>query len=350
MFLSLYLTVIACFTAMAATLPGIFLVLRGVALMSDAISHAILPGVVIMFLLVQRLDSAWLLIGATLAGLLLVIMTEGIVHSRRLKKEVAVGLIFPFFFSIGVILICQYARDVHLDADMVLLGDIVFTPFMTLSMGGINLGPYALWLMASLVLANALFLVLFYKELLAATFDPAFAQLQGLRPRLCYYLLMGLTCITAVAAFDVVGSIVVVALMIVPVATALLLSDSLEMVTRWAIIIGLLSGGGGYWFAHFFDVSIAGSIALVAGSLFAGAFIGAPSKGLCARFMHLYEVERRCAGAVLCRFLARKERKAARLETLSAELGWTAPYASKVTIWAHSRGLVEITDRLIVLR
>jgi manganese/zinc/iron transport system permease protein len=120
---------IACLVSVACVLPGVFLVLRGVALMSDAISHAILLGIVVSFFLVGNLHSPLLIVGATLSGLLTVFLTEWVIHTRRLKEDAAIGLIFPIFFSIGVILISKYAGHIHLDTDAVLLGELVFAPF-----------------------------------------------------------------------------------------------------------------------------------------------------------------------------------------------------------------------------
>lgn len=329
--------IIACFTAMAATLPGVFLVLRGVALMSDAISHAILPGIVLMFLLVKRLNSPWLFVGAALAGFLLVIITEAIVASRRLKKEVAIGLVFPLFFSLGVIAISRYARDIHLDADMVLLGDIVFTPFSTFSIAGIECGPYALVLMGFILILNAVCLMAFYKELVLATFDKCFAQTIGLRPQLFYNFLMLLTSMTAVAAFDVVGSIVVVALMIVPAATAWLLTNRLEVLITLSLFFGLCAGAGGYWFAHGADVSIAGSIALMAGFFFIGALCFAPQKGLVVSFGRRRRANRHCAVHALKLFLAKADDGAMpSVDVIARELGWSVSYARLVVGWASA--------------
>jgi manganese/zinc/iron transport system permease protein len=348
LFLSCYLLLIASFTAMAAVIPGLFLVLRGMALMADAISHAILPGVVLMFLLIHRLDSPWLLGGASLAGLVVVLVMQAIITSKCLKKEVTIGLVFPFFFSIGVILICQYARDVHLDADMVLLGDIIFTPFSMLVVNDIVLGPYALFLMACLVLCNILFVVLFYKELVSATFDEEYAQLQQLKPQLTYYMLMLLTSITCVAAFDVVGSIVIVALMIVPAATALLLANRLEHVMLIALGLGVMAGMGGYLFAYVADVSIAGSIALIIGLLFALAFVFAPHNGLCAYLTRWRTESKNSAAKALALFLAHRRLQRASIGSIAAELGWPPAYAQAIVQWAVKQGSVRISNNLVL--
>ena len=228
---------IALLVSVAAILPGIFLVLRGIALMSDAISHAILPGIVIMFLYMHNLHSPWLMLGASCAGIATVLLTEGLIATNCLKKDAAIGLVFPLFFSVGIILISLYARSVHLDVDMVIMGEMLFTPFDTLHVGGYNLGPSALWTMSIILLLNSLFVACCYKELQLSTFDQPFARAIGFAPTTIYYLLMCLTSITAVGAFDIVGSIVVVALMITPPATAYLLVKTLDRMISVSIAL-----------------------------------------------------------------------------------------------------------------
>ena len=281
--IQLQILAIACLVAITTALPGVFLVLRGVALMSDAISHAILLGIAIMFLLTHSLSSPLLILGASLAGFATVLLTEYIIQTNRVKKDAAIGLVFPFFFSLGIILISRYARHVHLDIDMVITGELAFAPFNRLAIAGMDCGPIAFWVLGVILLINGLFLSLFYKELTLATFDPITADLFGFRPTLLYYTLMGLTSITAVGAFESVGSIVVVALMITPPATAYLLSQRLNEMIVLSCGFGIIAAILGYTCASFFDVSIAGSIASMTGALFFITLLFAPEKGIIAR-------------------------------------------------------------------
>ncbi len=266
------LLAISLVAAVACSLPGVFLVLRGMALMSDAISHSILLGIVLMFLIVQQLNSPWLLCGAAVAGIATVWCTEKLMQTGRIKKETAIGLVFPLFFSVGVILITLYARNVHLDSDMVLLGDIAFAPFQRLQIAGYDVGPYALWQLGGILFLNLSFIGLFFKELKVVTFDPEYAHVIGFSPTSMHYVIMSLASITAVAAFDIVGAIVVVALMITPVATAFLLTKQLKHMIMLSVFFSALSALFGYFFAWICDVSIAGSIAMMAGFLFALVF------------------------------------------------------------------------------
>lgn len=263
-----WILIIASLTAVVCVLPGIFLVLRGVALMSDAISHAVLLGIVIMFLLVQSIHSPLLIIGAALAGVATVFCTEWLIQSRCLKKDAAIGIVFPLFFSVGVILISYFARNVHLDLDMILLGELAFAPFNRLIVNNYDIGPQAFWVLLTVLCINGLFVWLFYKELLLATFDEDYALLQGFYPKKLYYVLMLLTSITAVAAFDIVGSVVVVALMITPVATAYLITDRMHILIMLSLFFGILAAMVGYMGASLFDVSIGGAIAATTGLYF----------------------------------------------------------------------------------
>lgn len=262
------LMLIAVITAITCSLPGTFLVLRGVAMMSDAISHAILLGIVIMFLMVKKLDSPLLIAGAACAGVLTVICTEMIIKSKRLKQDAAIGLIFPLFFSIGVILISQYARNVHLDIDMVLLGELAFAPFNRVVIGSLDCGPYALWIITIVLLTNIFFIRIFYKELIVTIFDATLATMNGFSPTFFYYALMSLVSITAVATFDIVGSIMVVGLMIIPSACAYLIARRVKDMIIISMICAVISAVFGYILASWADVSIAGSIVSTAGVLF----------------------------------------------------------------------------------
>lgn len=264
---------IALLTAIACSLSGTFLVLREVALMSDAISHAVVLGIAIMFLLIKTLESPLLFIGASCAGIFMVIGAERLIKTKKVKKDAAIGLIFPLFFSVGVIIISRYARNIHLDVDMVLLGEIVFAPFNRMIIYGVDYGSYALWTMGSVVLFNSICIGLLYKEFVFIIFDPVQALLTRFSPLCLYYIMMIMASITAVAAFSVVGSIMVVALMIAPAATAYLLTRRVSQMIAISLVIAMLSTLFGYIAAAWFDVSVAGSIVSVAGLFFIGAFI-----------------------------------------------------------------------------
>ncbi len=276
--------ILASIISVGCVLPGVFLVLRKVALMSDAISHAILLGIVVGFLIIKDLHSPLLIVGAALAGILTVFLTEMLIHSRRLKKDAAIGLIFPVFFSLGVILINKFASDVHLDNDAVLLGEIAYSPLNRLYAFGMDLGPMAIWIMLPILLVNILFIYSFYKELKLISFDPGLATALGFSPSILHYALMSLVSITAVGAFNAVGSILVVALMITPPATAYLLTERVSKMIGISILIAILSSILGVGLAILIDASIAGCIVTMTGVFFLLALCFSPQQGLVFKY------------------------------------------------------------------
>lgn len=343
-----HILIIACLASVAAALPGTFLVLNGVSLMSDAISHAILLGIAIMFMFVQRLDSPLLIVGACIAGLATVWLTQLLINTHRLKKDAAIGLVFPLFFSLGIIIISQYARNVHLDMDMVILGELAFAPFHRLVVWGHDLGPYALWLMGSIVCANIMFIWLFYKELKLATFDTTLAHVMGFYPTAIYYALMTMTSITAVGAFDIVGSIVIVALMITPPATAYLLTHSLSRMLTLSCIVGIMSTCTGYWCASWLDVSIAGSIATASGLFFLLALIFAPNKGLYAQWFVMRKEQSVIATNILCVYLL-KNKAPIPASAVAPCFGWQPNYAQQIIRTCITQGTITLHNDYLTL-
>ena len=279
----LQIQLIAVITAAACAIPGVFLILRRMSMMSDAISHTVLLGIVIGFFILQDLTSPFLIAGAALMGLLTVSLVELIKRTRLVKEDAAIGLVFPALFSAAVILVSRYAGEVHLDVDAVLLGELAFAPFNRLVLSGNDLGPVSIYLMGGILLINLLFVLLFYKELKLATFDAGLAAALGFLPAVVHYALMGLVSVTAVSAFDTVGSILVVTLMIAPPAAAYLLTDRLSVMIGLSVLLGAAAAISGYWLAHFLDASIAGSMAAMAGVIFGVVLLFAPQRGLLAQ-------------------------------------------------------------------
>ncbi len=280
----LEIILLACVVAAACAIPGVFLVLRKVSLMSDAISHAILLGIVVSFFIVKDITSPFLLLGAAATGILTVSLTELLIGTKKLKEDASIGLVFPVFFSLGIILISKYAGDIHLDVDAVLLGEIAFAPFDRFILFGLDI-PRSLLVMGIILVANIALILTFYKELKMSTFDEGLAIALGFSPVLVHYSLMSMVSITAVGAFDAVGSILVVALMIAPASAAYLLTNRLPIMILLSALIGMLSGITGYYVAHIFDANIAGSIAMMAGAFFILAWLASPQKGLVVQAM-----------------------------------------------------------------
>ena len=271
---------IACIVAIACAIPGTFLVLRKMALISDAISHSILPGLVLGFFITHDLNSPILIFMAALSGVVTVVLVEFIQKTKLVKEDTAIGLVFPVLFSIGVIMIAKNANDVHLDTDAILLGELAFAPFDRFLVDGSDLGPKSLWIIGTILLITIGLLFAFFKELKISTFDAGLATALGFSPIMIHYGLMSVASITIVGSFDAVGAILVVALMIAPAATAYLLTDNLKKMLGLSVVFGVFSAIGGYWLAHWLDASISGSMTTVLGIVFLTVYLFAPKRGL----------------------------------------------------------------------
>lgn len=348
---------VAVVVAMACALPGVFLVLRKMALTSDAICHSILLGIVLAFFVWKDLSSPFLILAAAATGVLTVVLIEVLHKSGRVRQDAAVGLVFPALFSIGVILVSRHAANVHLDTDAVLLGELAFAPFNRIILFHVDMGPQAFWVMAGILGANALFIALFYKELKLSTFDAALAASLGFAPGVLHYALMALVSLTAVGAFDAVGSVLVVALMIGPPATAFLLTERLSRMLILSAAIGAVSAVAGYWLAHMLDASIAGCMASMTGVAFGLAFIFAPSRGLAATAIRRNRQRWEFARKMLAIHLLQHEGTPAaatenRLEHLVTELRWSPGFAARVvrlsqrhSLLTEQQGSLFLTDR-----
>ncbi len=262
------LFLIASLVALACSLAGNFLVLRGTALMSDAISHSVLLGIVLMFFITHNVHSPWMFIGATLIGMLTVTTAELIIRTKRISLDTTIGLIFPLFFSIAVLLINYYAHTIHLDTDAVFLGELAFAPFQRFLFLGKDYGPSSLWSMFLILIINMYFVKQFYKELLFSTFDPDQAKILGYKPDWMNYALMALTSITIVGAFNTAGSILVIAFMIIPPAAAFLITNHIKEMMVMSSLFALLSAVTGCLLAHLINASITGAIATTNGIIF----------------------------------------------------------------------------------
>lgn len=351
---ALEILLVAMLTAAACALPGAFLVLRRMSLVSDAISHAVLPGIVVGFLLTGNLQHPFLLVLAGASGLLTVYLIELLEKTGRLREDTAIGLVFPALFSAGVLLIARFAGQVHLDTDAVLLGELAFVPFDRLHWRGLDLGPRALWTMAGLLLMNALLIQLLYKELVLATFDATMAAILGFRPVLLHYLLMGVVAVTVVAAFHAVGAILVITLMIGPPTIALLLTRRMPTYLFLSLLLGALSTVPGYGMARALDVSIAGSMATMIGVLFVVIWLLAPATGLLTRWYRRHRQQREFALDLLLIHLLHHEHLPAataerHLATMPAHLNWKEEQLTRMLAEGQRRGWLRLEGKEVYL-
>ncbi|WP_027126146.1 metal ABC transporter permease [Gelidibacter mesophilus] len=341
---------IASLVAIACAIPGTFLVLRKMAMISDAISHAILPGLVIGFFITQDLNSPLLILLAALTGVVTVILVERIQKTGLVKEDTAIGLVFPALFSIGVIMIAKNANDVHLDVDAVLLGELAFAPFDRLIVAGINIGPKSLWIIGTILTITVGLLIAFFKELKVSTFDAGLSASLGFSPVVIHYGLMTMASITTVGAFDAVGAILVVALMIAPAACAYLLTTDLKKMLGLAIVFGVFAAVSGYWVAHWLDASIAGSITTMLGVVFLIVYLFAPNKGLIAVMYR--EKQQRIEVSLLTFLLHLKnhnEKEERHVNHLNEHINWQKVKSKTVLDLALKNNMILIDDKIVAL-
>ncbi|TXG37542.1 metal ABC transporter permease [Seonamhaeicola maritimus] len=341
---------IASLAAIACAIPGTFLVLRKMAMISDAISHSILPGIVIGFFITHDLNSPLLILLAAATGIITVILVEYIQKTGLVKEDTAIGLVFPALFSIGVILIAKNANDVHLDVDAVLLGELAFAPFDRFIISDIDLGPKSLWVIGSILIVTIGLLFAFFKELKVSTFDAGLAASLGFSPAIMHYGLMSIASVTTVGAFDAVGAILVVALMIAPAATAYLLTNNLKRMLLYAIGFGVFCAISGYWVAHWLDASIAGSITTMLGIIFLLVYLFAPNKGIIAV---LYREKQQRTEVSLLTFLLHlknhNEEEERHVNHLNEHINWQKVRSKTVLELALKNNMIVVDNNIVSL-
>ena len=276
----------------SCALVGSFLVLRKMSMLGDAISHAVLPGIVIAFLMTGSRSSIPMLLGAALFGLLTAFIVETLHRKGKLQQDASIGVTFTWLFAIGVILISRYTGMVDLDQDCVLYGEIAYVTLDTVGVWGVQV-PSAILTLGGLFIVNLLFVGVSFKELKITAFDPSLALSLGISATLWHYVLMGMVSMTTVATFWSVGAILVVAMLIAPGATAWLLTDRLRSMLLYSLLLSLASAIGGYYLAVALDGSIAGAMAVVSGILFALALFFSPTHGILVRRIRLRRVVER---------------------------------------------------------
>lgn len=344
---AIYLTVISI--AAACSLSGVFLVIRRMAMMADAISHSVLPGLVAAYVIAQGPNVLAGVIGAAAAGLASVILVEAATRSGRLKDDAAIGLVFPTLFALGVLIVSRSYGNVHIDADSVLYGELVLAPLDSIRFNGFNLGPKAMWIGLALLIVNALFLLIFWKPLKASSFDEDHSRSLGLSTNALHLALMTLVSITAVGAFSAVGAIMAVALIVAPAATALLLVRRMGLIVLLSLIFGVTGSLIGARVAYASDISISGCIAVALGVQFALAACFASERGLVSQFVDQRRRRAKFAAEALVIHLSTHEGTASYAEEstpahLSAELGWTPQQIATALNQASRRGW--ITDSI----
>lgn len=264
--IELWVIITGLLVGITCGMAGVFLILRKMSMIADAISHTVLFGIVMAFIITQTLNGFWMLLGAAFAGILTAYLVQ-LLHSSGIQQDAAIGVVFTTLFAAGVLLITLFASHVHLDVEHILMGEIAFVPWDKWTFFAITM-PKAVWILLLVLMINIGFLLLFFKEMKLATFDSVYAASIGVPILFLHYGFMTSISFTTVAAFDSVGAILVVAMLIGPAATANLISKSIKQMFLFSMLYGGAAAIIGYYLAKFWDTSIAGMMATAVGLLF----------------------------------------------------------------------------------
>ena len=332
----LRIVLVGALTNVACALVGCYLVLRRMSLMGDAIAHAVLPGIVLAFLFSGSMNIVPLFIGAAAVGLLTTFLTQTLHQFGRVPTDAAMGAVFTSLFALGVVLLKRYITGIHFDVACVYEGSLTGVALDTVPLNLGRLGgwevPRQLFTVLPVVVLNLAAILLLWKEFKLSAFDPGLSTTMGYSATVLHYLLMALVAVTSVASFQAVGSILVVAMLIVPPATAQLLCDRLSRMIVVACVFAVASAVGGYWLAHKWDVSPAGAMAVFAGGMYAVAVLFAPQYGIVSALVRNLQTSLRILREDLLSVLYRDEELGGRPLTTGNAIaavggGWLARWA-----------------------
>lgn len=343
----------AILAGLSCALLGNFLVLRRQSMLGDAVSHSVLPGIVVAFLLTGTRNPLIMLLGAGAAGLLSVLMIDVVRRVGRVEPGAAMGVVFSVFFALGVYLMQQAARNVDLDPNCVLYGDlealIWFPPSSSPRPVLVDVllhPPRQVTTLAVITLASGAFIALLYKELRLASFDPELATSLGFRASWLGAMLLALVAAATVAAFEAVGSILVIAMLICPAATARLLTDRFRTQILLSGVIGAGSAAAGYFAGTRLPqalglpgaVNAAGAIAVTAGAAFAIAALASPTHGVLAAAVRRRALATRIALEDLLGALYRTRESPALSAPLSPRVARAARSAERLGLVVRTGG------------
>ncbi len=272
--------------AASSGILGSFLLLRKMAMIGDAISHAVLPGIALAYLVAGFDTNYFLLIGAALFGMITTLIIQWLDKRIKMQTDASIGVTFTFLFALGIILISAFASQIDLDQECVLYGEIAYVPLdLIYTASGESIGPRQVWILGVNLIIILIAIVAGWRGWILSSFDEEYARSLGIKTTIWHYSLMMLVSLTTVVSFESVGAILVVAFLVIPPATAYLLSDKLKVMVVLSVVFGVLSSIMGYYLAWVLDSSIAGSMAVSAGMLFLLALFFRPKEGIVVKWI-----------------------------------------------------------------
>lgn len=270
-----WIYLIALLVALPSAVLGGFLLLRKSMMVSDAISHAILPGLVIGFLVTKSVYSPVVLVLAAVFGVLTILMIDWLHQGTQIKKDASIGITYTFLFAVGVLLIANFTSgNTELDQECILYGDIGSTPLNTLILGGFQLGPKAVWILGGINVLVGLVVFIGWRALTLSSFDAVFAHTIGLKPKTWNLILMTLVAVCIVSAFDIVGAILIISFLSAPSCAAFLFGKNSKSYIALCVLFGLINTLLGLVISFEFDLILSGTLALTHGGLFLLTFLG----------------------------------------------------------------------------
>jgi len=340
--LVLWTLVVAALVSVSCAIVGCYLVLRKLSLIGDAISHAVLPGIVLVYLQFETRTGIPLLIGAVLTGLLTAFLTTLVSKGSGVREDAGMGIVFTSMFALGVVMISRNLRQVDLDVNCVLMGQLELVPHQTSLMYGIEV-PDMIPRLALVFLGVCAFVLLCWKELKIASFDPALATAMGISATLFHYLLMATTATVTVASFEAVGSILVIAMLIVPPAAAHLLTTRLRNMMLVSALLALGAAVGGILAARFFNANYAGMMSVVAGVEFGLAVLFAPHTGVVQRMIRSVKLRFRIVAEDVLALLYRREEVQSETPRVVVHRVTGRWFRRFVLGWLHRKHLVRLS-------
>ncbi|WBL31354.1 metal ABC transporter permease [Candidatus Phytoplasma sacchari] len=325
------------FTSLSLSSLGIFLILKKITMIVDAMSHSILLGIVLSFLIVNNLDSPILILGATLVGVLTSYIINLFSQNKRISDDASIGIVFTFFFSLAIIIISMSIRNIHIDSDAVFLGNIELTH------------KTQIFKILPILFINLFFVCVFYKELKFFIFDPTLFLISGFSCKIVNSLLMLLVSLTAVISFDIVGSVMVISSFIGPAATAFLVSKNLFKCFLLSLWISFVNSSIGYFLGILFDLPVASLISFLNLIHFFLVLILEPKKGFIIRMIKNYQQKKDFMLITLLIHLANHRKQKIIFSELNQNLKWSVIILKKYLNKAYKEDYIEFDKNYIIL-
>lgn len=345
MSIELWTLVIAVVTSIVCALSGSLLLVSRKSMVSEGLSHAVLPGLVIAFMIFRDYSSPWLILSAAASGLLMVWLTHLLQKTGLVDDDAGLGIVFSGMFSVGVLIVSRSLRNTHFHADCIIDGNLALAPLDRLEVGGFDLGPRSWLVMSGMLIVVLCYIVLFYKELKLALFDSLLACRFRLRPALLQFLTLAVISLTTVCAFNVAGSILIVALMIAPAASAYLLTNRLGSLLMIASAVATLSALLGHLMARSLNIAPTGPMASAAGLIFLLILVLAPRKGLAQQWKRRRKFSSELDEKLVLEIM--QQQPSTRLSQLAQDLNWSEKRLSQLVVRLQSAGRLKLQGEVL---